>query len=92
MTNAIVLLKVSKDRINEVAEAIVDLEGVSEVYSVAGQYDLAAVIRAKGDSQVASLVTEQILKAPGILSSETLIAFRTYSRYDLEHIFSIGMD
>jgi DNA-binding Lrp family transcriptional regulator len=92
MTNAIVLLKVSKDRINEVAETIVDLEGVSEVYSVAGQYDLAAVIRAKGDSQVASLVTEQILKAEGILSSETMIAFRTYSRYDLERMFSIGMD
>ncbi|MBE0600086.1 MAG: Lrp/AsnC ligand binding domain-containing protein [Burkholderiaceae bacterium] len=92
MTNAIVLLKVGKDRINEVAEAIVVLEGVSEVYSVAGQYDLAAVIRAKGDSQVASLVTERILKVEGILSSETLIAFRAYSRYDLEHIFSIGMD
>jgi DNA-binding Lrp family transcriptional regulator len=92
MTNAIVLLKVSKDRINEVAETIVDLDGVSEVYSVAGQYDLAAVIRARGDSQVASLVTEQILKAEGILSSETLIAFRTFSRYDLEHMFSIGMD
>ncbi len=92
MTNAIVLLKVNKDRINEVAEATVDLDGVSEVYSVAGQYDLAVVIRARGDSQLASLVTEQILKAEGILSSETLIAFRTYSRYDLEHMFSIGMD
>lgn len=92
MTNAIILLKVSKDRINEVAETIVDLDGVSEVYSVAGRYDLAAVIRAAGDSQVAALVTERILKVEGILSSETLIAFRTYSRYDLEHIFSIGMD
>lgn len=92
MTNAIVLLKVSKNRINDVAQTIVDLDGVTEVYSVAGQYDLAAVIRTTGDSQVASLVTEQILGAEGILSSETLIAFRTYSRYDLEHVFSIGMD
>ena len=92
MTNAIVLLIISKDRINEVAQAIVDLDGVTEVYSVAGQYDLAAIIRAPGDSQVASLVTEQILMAEGIVSSETLIAFRTYSRYDLEHMFSIGMD
>jgi len=92
MTTAIILLKISKKQINEVAETITDLDGVSEVYSVAGQYDLAAVIRAKGDSQVASLVTEQILKAEGIISSETLIAFRTYSRYDLERMFSIGMD
>lgn len=92
MTNALILLKVSKDRINQVAEKIVELDGVSEVYSVAGQYDLVAVIRAQGDSQVASLVTEQILRAEGIVSSETLIAFRTYSRYDLEQMFSIGMD
>lgn len=92
MTNAIVLLKITKDRINEVAQAIVDMDGVTEVYSVAGQYDLAAIIRSPGDSQVASLVTEQILMAEGILSSETLIAFRTYSKYDLEHMFSIGMD
>ena len=92
MTNAIVLLKVSKECINEVAETIVNLDGVSEVYSVAGQYDLAAVIRASGDSQVASLVTEQSLKAKGILSSETRIAVRTFSRYDLERMFAIGMD
>ena len=92
MTNAIVLLKVGKNHINEVAETIVDLDGVSEVYSVAGQYDLAVVIRARGDSQLASLVTEEILKAEGIHSSETLIAFRTYSRYDLEHMFSVGME
>ena len=92
MTNAIVLLKVDKDRINEVAETIVDLEGVSEVYSVAGRYDLAVVVRAQGDAQLASLVTEQVLKAQGIVSSETLIAFRTYSRYDLERMFSIGME
>jgi DNA-binding Lrp family transcriptional regulator len=92
VTNAIILLKVRKDRINDVAETIVDLEGVSEVYSVAGQYDLAAVVRVAGDSEVAALVTEHVLKTEGIESSETLIAFRTYSRHDLERMFSIGMD
>ena len=92
MTNAIVLLKVRNDRINEVAESMVELDGVSEVYSVAGQYDLVAVVRARGDSQVASLVTEQMLKAEGILSSETLIAFRTFSRHDLDRMFSVGME
>ena len=92
MTSAIVLLKVRNDRINEVAESMVELEGVSEVYSVAGQYDLVAVVRAQGDSQVASLVTEQMLKAEGILSSETLIAFRTFSKHDLDRMFSVGME
>lgn len=92
MTNAIILLKVRKDRINEVAETIVDLEGVTEVYSLAGQYDLAAIVRVSGDSEVAALVTEHVLKVEGIVSSETLIAFRSYSRYDLERMFSVGMD
>lgn len=91
MTNAIVLLKVEKQHINEVAEQMVELEGVSEVYSVAGQYDLVAIVRAQGDSRVASLVTEHMLKIDGIISSETLIAFRAFSRHDLDRMFSVGM-
>ena len=92
MTNAIVLLNIRNDRINEVAEELVELDGVSEVYSVAGQYDLVAVVRAHSDSQLASLVTEKMLRAEGILSSETLIAFRAYSKHDLDRMFSVGMD
>jgi DNA-binding Lrp family transcriptional regulator len=92
MVNAIVLLKVSNDRINEVAQTLVALDGVSEVYSVAGHYDLVAILRARSDDQIASLVTEQMLKAEGILSTETLIAFRAFSRYDLERMFSVGLD
>jgi DNA-binding Lrp family transcriptional regulator len=92
MTNAIVLLKVRNDRINEVAEAIADLDGVSEVYSVAGQYDLVTVVRGRNDLHIASLVTQEILKQEGLLSSETLIAFRAYSKHDLDRMFSIGLD
>ena len=58
MVNAVVLLKVRNDRINEVAEGLVELDGVSEVYSVAGQYDLVAILRAAGDDRIAALVTE----------------------------------
>ena len=92
MVNAVVLLKVRNDRINEVAEGLVELDGVSEVYSVAGQYDLVAILRAAGDDRIAALVTEQMLKIEGVTSSETLIAFRAYSKHDLERMFSIGMD
>ncbi len=92
MTNAIVLLKTRNDRVNEVAEELVGLDGVSEVYSVAGQYDLVVVVRTHGDSQLASLVTEKMLKTEGILSSETLIAFRAYSRHDLDRMFAIGLE
>ena len=92
MVNALVLLRIKTDRINEVAQELVDLDGISEVYSVAGQYDLVAVLRARSNDQIASLVTEHILKADGLISSETLIAFRTFSRHDLEHMFSVGLE
>ena len=92
MVNAIVLLNVQSDRINQVAEELAGLDGISEVYSVDGQYDLVALIRARNDEQVASLVTEELLRVEGLLSSETLIAFRTYSKHDLDGMFSVGLD
>ncbi len=92
MVNAIVLLNVQSDLINQVAEELVVLDGVSEVYSVAGQYDLVVMIRARNDEQIASLVTEKLLQAEGLLSSETLIAFRTFSQHDLDGMFSVGLD
>ena len=91
MVNAIVLLNVQSDRINQVAEELAALDGISEVYSVAGQYDLVALVRARNDEQVASLVTEELLRVDGLLSSETLIAFRTYSKHDLDGMFSVGL-
>jgi len=92
MVNAIVLLRVQRDIINEVAQALVDMKGVSEVYSVAGQYDLVAILRARDDDEFAGIVTESMLKVEGIMSSETLVAFRAYSRHDLERLFAVGMD
>ena len=90
MVTALVLLNIERDRVNEVAEAITDMEGVTEVYSLAGRYDLAVVIRVKDNEQLADVVTKGIRKVDGIEKSETLISFRVYSRHDLESMFSIG--
>jgi len=92
MLSAIVLLTTDRDKTNQVAETLADLDGVTEVYSVAGRYDLAAIVRASDNDQLAKVVTERIRAVPGIASSETLIAFRVYSRHDLERMFSIGME
>jgi DNA-binding Lrp family transcriptional regulator len=91
MVTAMVLLNVERGRVNAVAEALAGMEGISEVYSVAGRFDLAVIIRAKDNEQMAELVTSHMLKVDGILKSETLIAFRVYSRHDLDGMFSIGM-
>jgi DNA-binding Lrp family transcriptional regulator len=89
MVTSLVLLSVDRDKVDGIAQQISDMKGVSEVYSVAGRYDLAVVIRAKNNDQLAELVTGTMLKIKGIQKSETLIAFRVYSKHDLESMFSL---
>ncbi len=92
MVNAVILLVVEKNKINEVAERLVEMDGITEVYSVAGQYDLVAIARVRDNEQIAEAVTRQMLKIEGILRSETLMAFRAFSRYNLERMFSVGLE
>ena len=92
MITAIVFVKADVARIPEVAEAIASLDGVSEVYSVTGQIDLIAMVRVREHDDVATVVADGINKVPGVMSTETHIAFRTYSTHDLEAAFSIGLE
>jgi DNA-binding Lrp family transcriptional regulator len=86
-----VLLTTERGMINKVAETLASMKGVSEVYSVGGRFDLVAIIRVKDNDALAELVTNHMLLVEGIKDSETLIAFRVFSRHDLESMFSIGM-
>ncbi|NUQ00352.1 MAG: Lrp/AsnC ligand binding domain-containing protein [Armatimonadetes bacterium] len=92
MVTAMVLINTARGRTNEVAEALVALEGVSEAYSVGGRFDLVAVLRLRDNEALAELVTRRMTQIEGIERTETLIAFQVYSRHDLEHMFSIGME
>ncbi len=92
MVSAVVLLKCERNSINAVAEQMAELAGISEVFSVAGQYDLVAIVRVKSNHDLADLVTRQMLQVTGIIDSSTLIAFKVYSRHDLDSMFEIGFD
>ena len=92
MITAIVMVTAATDAIPEVAEAIAALDGVSEVYSVAGDVDLIAVVRVREFDQIADVIAGQLDKVSGVLDTTTHIAFRAYSRYDLEAAFSIGFE
>jgi DNA-binding Lrp family transcriptional regulator len=92
MVTAVTLLNVERDKINRVAEQLVEIQGISEVYSVGGRFDLVAMIRVKHNEDLADVVTEHIRKIEGIIKTETLLAFRAYSRHDLDSMFSIGME
>ena len=92
MITAIVMIDAATDAIPEVAAAVADLEGVSEVYSVAGDVDLIAVVRVREFDQIAEVIAGRISKVPGVLETDTHIAFRAYSRHDLEAAFAIGFE
>ncbi len=92
MVSAIVLLNVQRDAINSVAEQLTQLKGITEVFSVAGRYDLVAVLRVHDNESLADLVTSRMLQVEGIEQSETLIAFKVFSRHDLEAMFSLGLE
>ncbi|MFB9236219.1 Lrp/AsnC family transcriptional regulator [Plantactinospora siamensis] len=91
MITAIVLIDCATDSIPEVAEALAELPGVSEVYSVAGNTDLIAIVRVREFDQVAEVIAGRISKVPGVTNTESHIAFRAYSQHDLEEAFAIGL-
>ena len=92
MVTAIVFVQAAVDRIPEVAEEIAQLDGVSEVYSVTGEIDLVALVRVRSNEEVAEVVAERLNKVDGVLATETHVAFRAYSRHDLEAAFALGLD
>jgi DNA-binding Lrp family transcriptional regulator len=88
-TTAIVLMNVEAQHTNRIAEEVAAIPGISEVYSVAGNYDLVAVIRVGDNDALADLVTDKVRRVTGIQRSQTLIAFRAYSRHDLDALFDM---
>ncbi len=90
MITAIVLIDCATDSIPEVAQALADIDGVSEVYSVAGGVDLIALVRVRDFEQIAEVIAGSMSKVPGVVNTDTHIAFRAYSKHDLEEAFSIG--
>lgn len=92
MLTAIVLIKTTADRIPEVAQEISNIRGISEVYSVTGDWDLIAMVRVREHERLADVIADQLSKVEGVVSTNTNIAFRAYSEHDLDAAFSLGID
>nr|WP_221493553.1 Lrp/AsnC ligand binding domain-containing protein [Actinomadura coerulea] len=91
VVTAIVFVKADVARIHEVAETIAALDGVSEVYSITGDHDLMVMVRVRRHEELNDVIPGRVNKVPGIVGTETHIAFRTYSQHDLEQAFSLGL-
>ena len=88
--HAIVLMNIERGKVNDVAQQIIDIDGVSDVFSIAGRYDLVAILRTETNEKIADIVTEVIRDVPHITQTETLMAFKAYAKSDLDAAFSIG--
>lgn len=89
MVTAIILINAERTHINEAAERMAEMEGVSEVYSVSGNYDLIAMVRVRSNDELSDLVTNKMKEIGGITRTESMLAFRAYSRHDLDAMFSL---
>ena len=92
MITALVLINVKRTAINEMAQALLSIPGVAEVYSVTGEYDLVAVLRLPRYEDLADVVTGHMVALDGITRTQTLMAFKAYSREDLEQAWDIGVE
>ncbi len=92
MVSTIVLMNVERGQASNVGERLAAMTGVTEVYSVAGAFDLVALIRTENNEQLADLVSTEIGKIDQITATQTMIAFKTFSKFDLDAMFSIGME
>ncbi len=91
MVTSIILMNVERSKINETAEKLAEMEGISEVYSVSGNFDLVAIARVRTNEDLSDLVTNHLLKIDAIRKTETMLAFKAFSRHDLDAMFAIGI-
>lgn len=92
MITAIVMIDADPARIPEIAAAVAEIAGVSEVYSVTGEVDLVAMVRVREHEQLADVIADAVSKVDGVLRTQTYIAFRAYSSGDLEQAFALGLE
>ena len=90
MTHAIVLIRAEREALSDLGGALAGLDGVTEAFSVTGEWDFVAILRVAAPDDLARVVTEQLSSVPGIARTYTMVAFEAYSRHDLEAMFSIG--
>lgn len=91
MVTAFILINTERNKINDVADTLVEMNGISEVYSVSGAYDLIAIVRVPTNDDLADLVTRNLRTLNAITNTETMLAFKAYSKHDLESMFSVGI-
>jgi DNA-binding Lrp family transcriptional regulator len=92
MGSAVVLINVQRGQVNATAQSLLEIEGVAEVYSVTGEYDLVALLRLPRYEELSEVVTSRLVQLSAITNTHTLMAFQCYSRADLQQAWDIGVE
>jgi DNA-binding Lrp family transcriptional regulator len=92
MITTIVLVNAEPRLIPKCAATLAGIEGVTDVYSVSGAWDLVVILKVKEYEDIAKVVTEHFPAVPGLVKTTTLTAFRAYSKADLEQAWDMGVD
>jgi len=92
MFTAFVMIQAERRRIPDVARRIAEIPGVEEVYSVTGDWDIIAVLKLHNYEDLADLVTTRMTDVPGIVRTNTHLAFRAFPQSLLERPFSLGLE
>ena len=90
VAHALVLIKAEQQSLSTLGSALAEVDGVSEAFSVTGEWDFVAIVRVPRHETLADVVTGELLKLPGVARTQTMVAFEVFSRHDLEAMFSIG--
>jgi DNA-binding Lrp family transcriptional regulator len=90
MTHAIVLVEAERDALATLGGALAELEGVGAAYSVTGEWDFVALVHVPRHEQLADVVARGIVALPGVVKTQTMVAFEAFSRHDLEALFDVG--
>jgi DNA-binding Lrp family transcriptional regulator len=90
VSTAIVLIEAERDALATLGGTLADLEGVSEAWSVTGEWDFVAIVRVPRHELLADVITGQLVTLPGVTRTQTMVAFEVFSKHDLEAMFDVG--
>ena len=92
MLTAVILVRSSRAALADLGSELAAIDGISEVYTVTGEWDFVALARVRRHEDLADVVTGRLARLAGIERTETMVAFQQFSTHDLDAMFGIGSD
>ncbi len=92
MLTAFILVKSTRDGRTHLGAELADVDGVAEVYTVTGEWDVVAIVRVREHDDLAKVVTQHLTRLKDVEKTQTMVAFQQFSAHDLEAMFGLGLE